>query len=219
MPQFHPDQSLLIEYASGSLDRARAIGVAVHLEFCPACRAVVQRCNAVGGELLRQQASPVSEGLLAATLARIDGGAERPAAEVTPTVPAEVASLPTLVQKLVAGTVGWRWRRLSGSLRTARLRTGQKQYEVSLFRIGAGGRVPMHDHRGEEYTVVLQGGFSDRQGLYQPGDFLFRGPGDVHQPQGLQHEDCVCLSVVSDRIRLRSPLDWLLAPWLRIRPM
>ena len=35
------------------------------------------------------------------------------------------------------------------------------------------GKVPAHDHKGLEVTVVLQGSFSDGDGIYREGDFQF----------------------------------------------
>ena len=33
-----------------------------------------------------------------------------------------------------------------------------------------------HDHRGQEYTLVLAGGYSDQTGSYGPGDFQTAAP-------------------------------------------
>ena len=46
-----------------------------------------------------------------------------------------------------------------------RLFTGQNKYEVALHQICAGGKTPKHDHNGTEYTVVLQGRFSDERSV------------------------------------------------------
>jgi len=45
-------------------------------------------------------------------------------------------------------------------------------------------------------TLVLEGGFSDAAGSYDVGDFIYRGPGDVHAPTALQSQDCICLAVI-----------------------
>src|SRR5207245_3768 len=57
MAHAHPDDSLLIEYAAGSLDEATALLVATHLALCPDCRRPVRRAEAVGGALLESAPS------------------------------------------------------------------------------------------------------------------------------------------------------------------
>ena len=111
------------------------------------------------------------------------------------------------------------WKRLTASVDIARLKTGQKAYEVALHKICAGGKTPKHDHNGLEYTVVLKGSFSDERAVYREGDFLRRHPGDVHQPMGAQNGECICLSALAAPIKLSNPLGFLMKPWLRINPM
>lgn len=222
MPEFHPDETLLIAYSAGTLHKARAICVAAHLAYCPSCHARTRALNDLGGEIMEESSSTVSDGLLAATLSRLgqqDTDKTVDKVQSHNTAPPELYGAPVVVRKLLQKTPQWQWRKLSKSLSMVRLVTGQRDYEVALQRICAGGQTPLHDHKGEEYTVVLKGSFFDEDGLYRPGDFLYRGPGDRHQPRGLQHEDCICLSAVSDRIRITSPLGWLLTPFLRIQPM
>ena len=94
---------------------------------------------------------------------------------------------------------------------------GEKDYEVALHRIDAGGKAPEHDHRGREITVVLTGSFSDEDGVYQPGDFLVREPGDTHRPFAARNEDCICLSVLEAPIKLTG-IKRILNPFLSFTP-
>lgn len=228
MPNFHPDTALLVDYASGSVHRAQAICLSTHLSFCAQCAQQVRHLEELGGDLALTEPAALSSGLLDKTLATLDS-AEPPTPR--PTAQARQiegrtdllngqSALPELVQKLITGIPApAAWRKLSNSVSMARLPTGQKDYEVALQRICAGGKTPHHGHTGDEFTVVLQGSFSDEDGVYSAGDFLYRGPGEVHQPLGALHEDCICLTAVSARIKLRSRFDWLFAPLLRIKPM
>ena len=56
-------------------------------------------------------------------------------------------------------------------LRAAPINVGERRYELALHKIDAGGKVPDHDYRGQEITVVLKGSFSDEDGVYQPETF------------------------------------------------
>ena len=81
-----------------------------------------------------------------------------------------------------------------------------------------GGRIGRHDHLGLEWTVVLVGGFSDHNGLYQKGDYLRCESGDMHRPVATSDRECVCLVVHEGAVRFTGRrLRWL-NPLLRFRP-
>ncbi|WP_332308091.1 zf-HC2 domain-containing protein, partial [Elstera litoralis] len=52
MPHFHPPESLLIDYAAGTLPEAISLLVATHLTYCPTCRKEMAALEAVGGAML-----------------------------------------------------------------------------------------------------------------------------------------------------------------------
>jgi putative transcriptional regulator len=127
------------------------------------------------------------------------------------------AMLPPLVKKLLP-TEGAKWRRLSPSLKVARLPIGEQRFELALHHIRAGGRAPTHNHGGQEITVVLQGSFSDDEGVYHEGDFIVREPGHVHTPTATANSSCICLSVLEAPIHMVGRFKRLLNPFLRFEP-
>ena len=62
MPNHHPDDSLLIEYAAGGLSEAKALLVATHLTLCPQCREAVRQGEVVGAALLQTSTYQVLAG-------------------------------------------------------------------------------------------------------------------------------------------------------------
>ena len=126
---------------------------------------------------------------------------------------------PNCVEKLISNAARAGLEASVKSVNIARLFTGQNKYEVALHQICAGGKTPKHDHHGTEYTVVLQGCFSDEQSVYNEGDFIVRNPGDVHQPMGANNGDCICLSALEAPIKVTNPFGFFLKPFLRINPM
>ena len=108
----------------------------------------------------------------------------------------EYGRLPNVVAKMMSHKT-LKWRYVNSSLQTSNLIAGQNIHQVSLQKISAGGIVPEHDHSGTEMTVVLKGSFSDKDGIYQVGDFILKEPGQIHQPISARNEDCLCLSVES----------------------
>ena len=109
------------------------------------------------------------------------------------------------------------WRSLSSTLSVAAISVGEADYELALHRIDAGGKAPVHDHKGTELTVVLKGSFSDEDGIYREGDFLMREPGDIHRPSATQDQACICLSVLSAPIKLTG-IKQVLNPFMRFNP-
>lgn len=221
MVRLHPNLDFLSEYSSGSLSPAQNASVSAHLHFCDKCRDHVYTLEEIGGWMLEQAPSAeVSDSMLDSILGCIDEGESRRTAVVVESareIDLDLARLPKSVQKLVpCGRA--EWRNLSSSLEVAPIPVGETQFELALHKIKPGGRTPEHDHRGREITVVLQGSFSDDDGVYQEGDFIVREPGDVHTPMATQNDQCICLSVCEAPIRLTGRLSRMLNPFLSFNP-
>ncbi len=225
----HPDANLLAEYANGTLDWAPSLCVAAHLQLCTECRNRYQQLTALAGWHLEQakpealapdsfarlisrlgSAAPVATRSSALAAASSDASPDPQAAELPAT------QLPALIQKLLPPSL--RWQQSAPGLQTCRLATGQRVYEVALQRIERGGQIYEHDHQGMEMTLVLSGRFSDAEGLYQPGDFVVRLPGDTHRPMATQDQDCLCFTVCAAPVKLTGLVGKLLNPFLRIHP-
>lgn len=223
MINHHPDDNLLVEYASGSLEWGVSIGVQAHIQLCVECRHRITQLQSVGGALLQTSAeSAVSANLFDSVMAKIQQAPQSslPASTIGAIEHADplLKDLPAIVRKLLPKTSPIRWRKVSADLKTAYLSSGQNQYEVAFQRIGRGGKVVEHGHRGVEYTLVLAGSFSDESGAYRVGDFLVRRPGEVHRPTATLDQDCLCLSVVEAPVKITGWLGWLVNPFLRIHP-
>ena len=204
-----------MEYAAGTLPLAQSACVSIHIEQCDQCARQVQQMTELGASLL-ESLEPVAVGdaQLNAVLARLD--------EETPLTydnsRDERDSTPAILQRLMRGDFSdLSWKNIGSSLRISYLKTGDPSHEFALYHIRAGGRIPNHTHHGNEMTLVLQGGFSDANGSYHAGDFLFRGPEDDHAPTALQSEDCICLAVLDAPLKFT---DWRfrwMNPFLKLR--
>ncbi|GAB2519287.1 ChrR family anti-sigma-E factor [Microbulbifer agarilyticus] len=232
MIHYHPDNNMLLEYASGSLSWAQSLAVSAHIHFCPQCAAQIKMLNNVGGNLLsactpaapaEREDSSLFSNLMQRIEARENEEQEEPAAPAK-TVKERLSQdpafsgVPPVVKKLLAQNPVLKWRRLSKGLKEARLKTGQNQLEVAFHRIAPGSKVAEHDHRGKEITLVLYGSFSDGDGVYSKGDFLVREPGQVHRPTATQDQECLCLSVVEAPVALTGLLGKLINPFLSLKP-
>ncbi|BFM12873.1 ChrR family anti-sigma-E factor [Simiduia litorea] len=214
MIKHHPDDNLLVEFSAGTLAFAQSIAVSSHLHFCDHCRRRAERLNSIGANLMSDCDSvAVSEDLLDKVFSKLDQPGKT---EVR--VPKGRSKMPRVIDKLLTQQGQPRWQFLTPSLDMARLHTGQQEFEVALHRIKAGGSVAEHDHRGTEITLVLDGSFSDENGIYHEGDFLMRDAGQVHRPLASRDAPCICLSVVAAPVRMTGKFTRLLNPFLSFKP-
>jgi putative transcriptional regulator len=211
-----PDE-LLLDYAAGALAQGPALAVALHVALDPAARRVVERLGALGGALLEAGIETgleeaADETALQRTLARLDSEpVEPPPAARRP--PAGYAWAPPPLVRHLAGAPSW--RRGIGGFEEIRLALPGDSHRVSLLRLAPGRGLPMHRHVGNEYTVVLQGGYSDATGSYGVGDFAV-GPGaEQHAPIADPGEPCIALIVVEKPIVLTGVLGRWLNPLVR----
>ena len=213
MIKHHPDTNMLTEYAAGTLSMPESIAVAAHIEMCPESQLKLKQLNDLGGHLMDSlEPTPVSEDCLDKIMSRLDEAPEPPAT----TDISRDSGMPKVISKLVEQQKDIKWRSIGTSLRSAQLKTGIDSHAVSLHKIYAGGKVIDHDHRSEEITLVLQGSFSDENGIYHRGDFILKKPGEAHKPQAAKNEDCLCLVVESAPVLLRGLFSRWLNPLLRI---
>lgn len=216
MVRMHPNTDLLADYCAGGLSPAPSVSISAHLHFCSRCRDSVSSLEEVGGVLL-EVVTPMalSANALDSVLART--GAKAAARVGATVIDPELSTLPALIQRLIP-VHGARWRSLSPSLKIARIPVGESRFELALHKIKPGGSAPAHDHKGLEITVVLEGSFSDDDGVYQEGDFILREPGHVHSPMATQNAQCICLSACEAPIRMIGPFKRLLNPFVRFVP-
>jgi putative transcriptional regulator len=209
----HPaPEELLLDYAAGALAAGPALAVALHVALDPAARRTVERLGALGGALMEGEGeTPFDEALVQSTLARLDGVSVEPRPQ--PYVPRpgfEWAPAP------LAPHLGPQpsWRRVFGGFEEMRLKL-PGEHRVSLLRLEPGHGLPMHRHVGDEFTVVLQGGYTDSTGNYGVGDFAV-GPGpEQHEPIADPGDPCIALIVVEKPIVLTGPFGRFLNPLVR----
>ncbi len=206
--QHHPDESLLLAYASGTTDEATGLIIATHTAFCTQCRETVTLMEKIGGGLLETlPAAPLSRQALDATLARLD--------EPVPAVPAPAPSrdgTPQPLRAYLGGDLsGVRWRRMGPSLAYKPLfrRAG---ISAKLLRGAPGTEVGAHSHRGMEYTLVLAGGFCDVTGRYGPGDLQVADSNLRHSPIADPGEDCINLAVTTAPLKFENLIQKIAGP-------
>lgn len=215
-PHHHPGTDLLLAYAAGTLAEAPGLLVATHLALCPRCRAEVAGMEAIGGALLSDSdaATPISSGLLSNVLARMDGPPLAEPPRRRQVTPGRTPVLPEPLRSYIGGDIEQiRWRRTIPGLHEADVNcTGGA---VRMMRIRSGMGMPQHTHHGDEFTLVLQGGFTDASGHYLRGDFAATDPAVDHRPVADEDGDCICLAFTDAPLRLTGRFMRWLNPFLR----
>lgn len=67
-----------------------------------------------------------------------------------------------------------------------------------------GGGVPEHTHKGNEFTLVLDGSFEDGISTYQTGDFIALNAQQTHTPVSSADEGCLVFSIVDKPLHFTS---------------
>ena len=233
MIQHHPTDNLLVEFAAGTLDKAQALAINAHMHFCTKCQQNIKKMEQTRGAMLNTlEPQELPNGSFDKLLAAIDAVPSDIIAPEQGTASADVnntrqikskeadniareyGQLPSVVAKMMSMQTP-KWRYVNSSLKTSHLIVGQDIHQVSLQKISAGGVAPEHDHSGTEITVVLKGSFSDKEGIYQEGDFILKQPGDIHQPISARNEDCLCLSVESAPVKLTGFFGRMVNPFIK----
>ena len=210
----HPTDELLVSYSAASLPLSQALCISVHLENCSECSQKLQRLNQVGSELMHQlKPSPPSAGLKDQLLDQLDSITEN--AETDRHRPGNTSVPRCLHQFVKTGYEDISWNRLSRDIQSYELCRDQNNAKVELLRIRPGGTSSTHTHMGDEYTVILEGSFSDEAGLYRKGDFLLRDASDQHTPVATLDKYCICLAVTEAPIQLTGFFGRLLNPFIR----
>jgi putative transcriptional regulator len=205
----HPDDALLMAHASGSADEATSLIVATHLHYCIMCRMRTRGMETIGGSLLEKLTpQPLAPDALQATLAKLDQVKpyERPRR-----APSRDGT-PGILRAYLGGDLrDVRWRKMGPRLAYAPLfRKGL--VAARLLRGVPGADSGPHTHQGLEYTLVLQGGYTDVTGSYAPGDWQVMEDGQHHNPVADPGEDCINLAVTTGRLKFDSLLQKIAAP-------
>lgn len=212
MTRHHPDSLTLMEYSAGNLSEARALCIRLHLDQCPHCRSRVDTLDSLGAVMMDHQPTvSVDDSSFEQLMARIDAG---------PEMASPVAYKPRQnpLQKLLGQDINdLPWKRQLGDVSVLDItaKFGDRSEQVVLQKLSAGGKAPAHTHRGDETTIILQGAFSDQNGVFNQWDFVYLDHNDEHRPVAVGHEDCITLSVLSAPLKLTGTFTRFLNPFIR----
>jgi putative transcriptional regulator len=216
----HPSEELLVDYASGSLSEALSLAIASHASMCSSCAEAVRDIEDVGGAMLEDcDPAEIDEAALGRLMARLDepamplpsaaaaGGLDGASRAIVP---------PPLRRYLPRSLDSLPWRRVGRLFEEYRLPLAASGVKAALLRLAPGSLMPRHSHRGQEYTLVLAGGYRDGEQAYGRGDFSAKDPTDQHQPVVDDDGPCICFVALDAPLKLSGPVGVLVNPFLRL---
>lgn len=202
-------ESLLIDYAGGSLPLALEVLVETHISMNPTSARSIRMLLQIGGALM-ENSEPVSmsEGSFEKLMEEFDSGEDD---VVQNEVSNDNDKLPLPLRNYISDNNSSKnWRRIGIGLSEQTVEFGDEFGSAKLYRIAPGCGVPSHSHDGNEVSLVLAGGFTDEYGSYGPGDISIQETGAIHKPVADADGECIVLAVNEGPIVLTGPVGRLL---------
>lgn len=231
MIKFHPRPEQLTEFAQGGLSPVESIMISAHCDMCTRCQTIVRQEAAMQAEQLLYADASMEEqpaelrqqfDTMLSQITSLDRPL-RPAPSATTSVSSALPAyielegrqfvVPKTLRKFVSGMGNW--SSLVGHLWQApiELNTGGA---ANFIFMGQGGTVPEHTHKGSEYTLVLDGHFSDGINHYQAGDLIYMDGNKTHTPRSDDINGCLVFSILDQPLHFTSGLARLLNPFSQL---
>lgn len=241
MIRFHPSAQQLKDFVEGTLSPAISLMVSAHCDMCEKCQRFVEiETENLAAQLVSSanesvDTSPdaaVQFGDMMSQITQLpssnhNGSEINQVLEYRETahqlnkrsehrglktieLDGRTFTLPRTLHRYIGKTGNW--SSLVGKLWQAPVDLGNQGVANFIF-MGSGGSVPEHTHRGTEYTLVIDGEFSDGLSRYDTGDFIFMDGEKTHTPKAEGKEGCLVFSIVDQPLHFTSGLARLLNPF------
>jgi len=213
MAFYHPNHELLMQFAAGQLNDALGIMVACHIENCAECRATARNYEQLGGEIMESLDNiELSPDFIARTMERLKDSDET---EIEVKIPVVDKRLPKPLQRFLPNKLEQLpWYGFSKNIQQFDLSFSDSHYTAKFYKIKAGKELPEHTHKGNEYTLVMDGAFSDDAGSYHAGDFILADNTTRHTPRAHEDCDCICFAVMDAPLKLTGFWGRMLNPFI-----
>lgn len=207
----HPTEHLLAEYSAGSLAAGPALCITTHIEGCHECKRRVDDFNLLGATMLENTESvECSDDLFDRVMLGLEAATENAGQAAKEKAKSALAAI------LPNGLDSVNWKLRGHGVSTYDLPVAEDGFVVKLLRVAKGQKVFQHTHTDSEFTVLLQGGYSDELGSYSAGDFVECDGSHVHQPVAHRDQDCVLLTAVSGDLKFTGTVSRILNPFFKL---
>jgi len=212
MAHYHPSNELLMSFAAGQISNALGIIIACHLQKCKQCQNQVKMYEQLGAELIdTTPTTGMSDSSLNTLLSRLDSS---PPPIATPEFAGDIRTPKPLRRFMPEYFDKLDWHGFFPSIKEYKLPFSDESYTAKLYKISAGKELPVHTHKGNEFTLVMEGSFADKAGCYTAGDFILTDCQTIHQPKASKECDCICFAVTDAPLKMTGLFGRMLNPFL-----
>ncbi|MET1254851.1 ChrR family anti-sigma-E factor [Aliikangiella maris] len=104
------------------------------------------------------------------------------------------------------------WKKVTRKIWRSQIELQDADLCIEIFKFSPHAKIPKHTHCGREFTLVLEGDFSDQDGNYASGEFIEKNQHNEHQPVAGE-QGCICLAVTDAPLKFTGALgpfiNWL----------
>ena len=199
MPIHCPDFEILLDYASGNLPVAPSVTIAVHSSMCFECNNILKSIDTAGAVLIDDL--PIVEldtNSLDNVLSRLDNDPFSHSDEnIVSNIKFQVP-IPKVLKPYIPNDLNW--IKLSSGVKILELLSSDG-FKLNIYKILPGYTIPKHTHTGNEFTLVFDGGFTDGNKHFGPGDFSLLDHNSDHSPKADLGKDCYCIVAMNSKIK------------------
>ncbi len=223
MAKHHPNEEILLDYATGGLSEPGAVLVASHIALVPESRERVRDLEAIGGALLESidLEAPAGDERWNSGLSDVMSRLDEPDAGEQDREPqakagAVAADMETFPQPLLdrARRAGGRWHYFMPGAEYLDLGADDTGAHAYLLKVKPGKTMPQHTHEAEEWVMILSGQMLDGDSVYERGDVQVNDSSIDHSPMAGQDEPCICMVVTHGAMKLTGKYSRWLNPLL-----
>lgn len=208
----------LANSAAGTLSSGKSLTLACQAELQPELANKLAELDTVGGALLETaHGDTLSDNFLPQMMANLHRPENPAPAEESSSNAADDAWMPNALNTYLSETgIAVKWHQAGPGVQRAPLFTSETGERVYLLGAAPGKVMPVHSHAGDEWTLILQGGYQAGGASFSAGDLHAEDSGCEHQPIIDQGETCICLVVDDGPLKFRNPLLKFLQPFFKI---
>lgn len=217
MINFHPSELQLQRFANGTLNPSFSLIVSAHCDLCGHCqkklKALTQQEAAKSLVLESQSDDDLSVfGNMMQNIMELpeETQLDMPEPLIQLDLDGRQFPLPRSLGRFVNRTAGW--KKLVGKLWQAQVDIGGDARAEFIY-MEKGGSVPEHTHRGNEWTLVINGEFEDGHHHFETGDLILLDSQHTHTPVSNDPDGCLVFSIVDKPLHFTSGLARLLNPF------
>lgn len=219
-PRHTANEEWLASYSSGTLTPSKSLLIDCQMAIAPAIAAKINVYDEIGGAFIE---SAKGEDLSNDFLSRLSlalPDSDMPAHDLSATARDQSRGagwIPSPLQKfLETSEIDLKWKKSAPGVERAPL-LGEDGERLYLLKAKQGLKLPVHTHRGQEWTLILQGGYNVNGESYGVGDLHCEDENCVHQPIIDAHgEDCISLVVDEGALVFKNPIYKIIQPLLGV---